>query len=83
MRTHDSATRVDTDPHGNLHGMQAKGQVGNWIGPKGIVDSMFGRDKGGRTRPNGQRKVIRVFALLYVRFPFLFFYVRLNASLCL
>ena len=57
-------TWADTDPCGCLHGVQAKGQVGKWIGPTVIVGPMFGRDKGGRTRPHGRRKVIRVFALI-------------------
>ena len=46
-RTHDSTTWDDTDPRGRLRGAQAKGQVGKWIWPTGIVGSMFGRDKGG------------------------------------
>ena len=47
MRTRGSATWADTNPHGCLCGVQAKGQVGKWIGPTGIVGPMFGRDKEG------------------------------------
>ena len=57
MQTRGSTTWADTDPRGRLRGMQAKGKVGKWIGPTGIVGPMIGRDKGGgRTRPSGQCK---------------------------
>ena len=51
--TRGNATWADTHPRGCLRGAQAKDRVGKWIGPTGVVGLMFGRDKGGHTKPSG------------------------------
>ena len=49
----------------------------------GYSGPSFWYSEGARTRPSGRHKTKRVFALIYVRFPFIFFHVGLNAYLCL
>ena len=70
-RTRGSATWADTDPRGRLRGAQAKGQVGKWIGPTGIVGPMFNRDKGGVLGPVGDTNRLSAFPSYRQKITFL------------
>ena len=63
MWTRGNATWADTDPRGRLHGMQAKGQVGKWIGltsgDREVVDFTRSRVKT-KSKLTNLMKLIRI-----------------------